>query len=117
MAKKERNPYQPLIVDPHGSVRFRENAIVNHLYEWAQARGMGLNEIACMEFEQDDRVQFAQLIGYSLKGFHELSYVPDEAALEATRLAKARSLKGNYNGCRDHGCEIHIGVEREDRKS
>jgi len=30
------------------------------------------------DFSQEDREQFAQLIGYSLSGFGELSYVSDE---------------------------------------
>jgi hypothetical protein len=39
-----------------------------------------MNTLATMTFSDDDRRQFAQLIGYSLSGYGELrSYVDDEA--------------------------------------
>lgn len=71
-----KNPVQP-IVEVNGTLRFKENAIVNTLYEFSKGKGMGLNEIACMKFSDDDRRQFAQLIGYSLCGYGELGYVRD----------------------------------------
>lgn len=37
-----------------------------------------MNALACLDFTQSDREQFAELIGYSLRGFSELSYVTDE---------------------------------------
>jgi hypothetical protein len=37
-----------------------------------------MNSLARMNFSNEDREQFAQLIGYSLSGFSELSYVSDE---------------------------------------
>lgn len=45
-----------------------------------------MNDLACMEFSQEDREQFAQLIGYSLSGYGDLSYVSDESydAAEST---------------------------------
>lgn len=84
-----KNPIQPLAEDAKGVLRFKENAIVNHLYEWAQTRGHGLNELACMDFSNDDRQQFAQLIGYSLSGYSELqSYVDDDAYNAAAAMAE-----------------------------
>lgn len=75
-----RNPIQPQIIDGNGTRRFKANAIVRHLLDWASERGMDLNEIAVMDFTDDDRQQFAQLIGYSLCGYGELrSYVSDDA--------------------------------------
>lgn len=106
-----RNPLQPLVVTDDGVIRFKGNAIVRALLDFASEKGMSLNEIACMNFTQDDQEQFAQLIGYSLLGFHELSYVSDETALTAS--VEARKIVPNANGCRDHKCEIHYGVERE----
>lgn len=73
------NPMQPFIKDAHGRTRFKANAIVDKLYEFAKQHGYGMNEIACDEFSNDDRMQFAQLIGYSLGGYGELSYVTDDA--------------------------------------
>lgn len=78
-------PIQPLYTDEHGVVRFKENAIVRQLLDFASERGMSLNEIARMPFSREDRVQFAQLIGYSLSGFGTLSYV-DNDTYEAASL-------------------------------
>jgi hypothetical protein len=70
-----KHPTQPLDVDEHGTLRFKSNAIVRHLLDHG---GIDLNALAVMDFSQEDREQFAQLIGYSLSGFGELSYVSDE---------------------------------------
>jgi hypothetical protein len=67
-----RHPVQPLVIDPHGRVRFKRNAIVDYLAEGK------LNDLARMDFPQEDWEQLAQLIGYSLDGFGTLSYVTDE---------------------------------------
>jgi hypothetical protein len=81
-----RNPIQPLAKDALGVLRFKENAIVRHLLDWARPHGMDLNKLACMDFTQDDREQFAQLIGYSLSGFAELSYVSDATYTAAAQM-------------------------------
>ena len=72
---KPQHPVQPLYKDDGGVIRFRENAIVRFLLD---AGPFALNQIALMPFDQNDREQFAQLIGYSLDGFGELSYVRTE---------------------------------------
>jgi hypothetical protein len=82
------NPIQPLATDAQGVLRFKENRMVSHLLDWAQSRGMGLNEMAAMDFSQDDREQFSQLIGYSLSGYADLSYVSDATYGAAQRLAE-----------------------------
>jgi len=71
---KPMHPLQPLVKDKQGVVRFKENAIVRFLLE---AGSIDLNQIGLMPFSDEDRVQFAQLIGYSLSGFGELPYVSD----------------------------------------
>jgi hypothetical protein len=76
-----RHPLQPLETDQQGRLRFKRNAIVDHL-----ARGK-LNDLAMMDFPQEDWEQLAQLIGYSLAGFGTLSYVSD-----ATYNAAAESV-------------------------
>jgi hypothetical protein len=97
-------PMQP-IVEVDGIIRFKENAIVSFLLDNG---GIDMNKISALGFSQEDRVQFAQLIGYSLSGFHELSYVPDDIALLASRIAKEAGFNGE--GCRDRGCKIHSGI-------
>ena len=88
MAK--RNPMQPIVMDGD-TARFKHNAIVKYLLSWSSPKGMDLNELAKMEFTREDREQFAQLIGYSLGGYADLSYVGDASVAEADRAA--RNLK------------------------
>lgn len=72
--KKAKHPIQPLVKDGHGVVRFKRNAIVRFLLD---AGPHDMNKLAVLDFSDEDREQFAQLIGYSLSGFGELSYVHD----------------------------------------
>ena len=72
-------PMQPLEFDDRGTLRFKENKIVRRLLDYSKQRGYGLNEIALEDFTDDDRMQLAQLIGYSLSGYGELSFVSDES--------------------------------------
>lgn len=70
-----KHPMQPIVVDENGTKRFKANAIVRYLVNHGS---INLNDIAALEFSQEDREQLAQLIGYSIGGFGELSYVSDE---------------------------------------
>jgi hypothetical protein len=87
MKVTHKNPFplQPLVKDERGTVRFRANAIVKWLLD---AKLIDMNRIATMQFDAEDREQFAMLIGYSLSGFSELSYVSDETVLAAELMAK-----------------------------
>ena len=99
-----RHPMQPVYQDDNDTLRFRENVIVRHLLDHGK---IDLNQIAMRDFPQEDREQFAQLIGYSISGYHELSYVSDESAAQASALAG--ELVPGVGGCRDAGCSIHGG--------
>jgi len=93
------HPNQPLSLDGHGILRFKENKIVNYILENG---GIDLNQIACVPFSQEDREQFAQLIGYSLGGFGELPYVSDKAYYTAqkeydNRVAKKDKTKSTID--------------------
>lgn len=83
-----KNPIQPLEPDKHKMLRFKSNAIVRHLLDNGK---IDMNALAMMEFSKDDRQQFAQLIGYSLSGYSELSYVDDDAYGAAEAMAKGKS--------------------------
>lgn len=81
-----KHPIQPLALDEQDVLRFKSNAIVNWLVDRDTKRNTvpgtsnssgGMNAIAREDFSQNDLVQFAQLIGYSLSGFGTLSYVAD----------------------------------------
>ena len=64
-------PLQPLHRDGCGVIRFKENKIVRYLLD---AGPFDMNQLALMSFPREDREQFAQLIGYSVSGFGDLSY-------------------------------------------
>lgn len=69
------HPPQPLIRASDGVVRFKENAIVRFLLRTGR---FTMNDLADMPFSVEDQTQFAQLIGYTLDVFGDLSYVTDE---------------------------------------
>jgi hypothetical protein len=74
--KLSKHPMQPIeMVD--GVARFKRNAIVGYL---ASGR---LNELAALDFPREDWEQLAQLIGYSVSGFGDLSYASEEAIEKA----------------------------------
>lgn len=76
------HPIQPLETDEQHSFRFKQNKIVSYLLDNG---GIDMNALAMLDFSVEDREQFAQLIGYSLSGFGELSYVrADTYAVAAT---------------------------------
>ena len=76
-----KHPIQPL-VNVEGIVRFKQNKIVRVLLDTGK---LNLNDLAVMPFDGEDWEQFAQLIGYSLSGFSDLSYVTDETYTEAAK--------------------------------
>lgn len=81
-----RHPIQPLSKDKNGTLRFKKNAIVRYLLD---AGPFDMNQLALMSFNNEDREQFAQLIGYSLSGFGELHYVSDEVYDKAVSQSEA----------------------------
>lgn len=72
---KLEHPNQPLGLDDKGVLRFKSNAIVKELLDFASSKGFDMNTIAAHVHSNEDRRQFAQLLGYSLNGYSELSYV------------------------------------------
>lgn len=77
-------PIQPLEKRTDGILRFTPNAVVRYLLDNGP---IDMNHLANCPFGNNDREQFAQLIGYSLSGFEELSYVSDETYEAAERMA------------------------------
>ena len=86
-------PMQPLCIDEHGVVRFKANLIVRFLLDTSP---FNLNQIAAMPFSREDREQLAQLIGYSVSGFSELSYATD-VTLAAAESARDVLMGGDLN--------------------
>lgn len=69
-------PDQPTAHDEEGVRRFVPNTLVRHLLD---EDGLDMNELAAVEATDEERAQFAQLIGYSVSRYADLSYVSDEA--------------------------------------
>lgn len=79
------HPIQPIVKDDNGVLRFKSNAIVEYLLHHGTT---DLNDLARLDFPKEDRQQFSQLIGYSLSGYGELSYVDDETYMTAEAMAE-----------------------------
>jgi len=92
MAHNKQTPMQSIILDLHGTPRFKKNAIVCHLFDRG---GITMNDIARQEFSDEDRMQFAQLIGYSTSGYGGLSYVSKSSRDKADRIAKRLLTESN----------------------
>ena len=71
---KQKHPIQPLIVDHNNVIRFKANEIVLKLLNDGP---FTMNDLY-IGFSDEDKMQFAQLIGYSLNGFGTLSYTDNE---------------------------------------
>jgi hypothetical protein len=85
-----KHPIQPL-ENIDGIPRFKANAIVRHLLDYGRSHGCGLNELHGMNFSKEDHIQLAQLIGYSLSGYGDLSYVDDDSYGAAVKMSKGKS--------------------------
>lgn len=74
---------------PNTSITIR----TTNLLDLCRVKGIcDLNQLAILPFDKEDRQQFAQLIGYSVEGYGELSYGCD--VVYDIAAAEARKLKG-----------------------
>ena len=90
MAKMPKTqPTQPIYLDENGTPRFKDNAIVRRLLD---EKVISLNQIAewLGDVSIEDAEQFWQLLGYSVSGYGDLSFVRREIVAEAD--AKAGAL-------------------------
>lgn len=92
--------HQPVQPVEGGSVlRFRANAIVKYLSDLCTQKGLcDMNQLAILPFSREDRVQFAQLIGYSVSGFTSLPYVTDEDIERANDEVRALTEHDELHG-------------------
>jgi len=80
-----KHPMQPIGLDDGDVPRFKANAIVKWLFDTDK---INLNEIVYKEgFSPEDLAQFWQLLGYSVSGYGDLSFIPQEITDEADRIA------------------------------
>lgn len=82
-------PMQPIEFDKDGVIRFKRNAIIDWLFNTYR---IDLNEIAihCQEAKVpvEDQEQFWQLLGYSVSGYGDLSFVRSETVRLADAIAE-----------------------------
>ncbi len=78
------HPIQELYRDKNGTIRFKPNLIVRFLLDNGE---FDMNSLAKIPFSDEDREQFAQLIGYSLGGLGELPYASHDTLFAATEIA------------------------------
>lgn len=67
----DEHPIQQIVLDEKGRARFRENTVVRAVFDNCK---FDMNTLNALFFSDDDRRQFAQLIGYSTSGYGELPY-------------------------------------------
>lgn len=86
-----RHARQPIGVADDGSVRFKQNAIVNWLVDTHHGGQSALNTIAVKvargEFRTADYVHLMQLIGRSVIGYCDITQVPRKAKVRARKEA------------------------------
>lgn len=67
-------PLQPVIRAEDGIIRFKRNPLVRFLLD---AGPFDLNFLAHIPATKEEHAQLAELIGYSVSGYGDLSYVSD----------------------------------------
>lgn len=103
---KARHPVQPAIQDEHGVHRYKPNKIVQYLQEISS-----LDELASMGFPDEDWEQFSQLIGYSVSGLCDLSYVTDRVANKGLR--RSEKLTEHLNRLMPKDDKESVSEEKE----
>jgi len=91
---------QPLILDTNGVVRFKANSLVTYLVNFASQSNMGVEYLwkQLPNIPEEDKEQFAQLIGYPVIGFGDLPFVSTEAFTKA--LKQRQKLLAKEKGSR-----------------
>lgn len=86
-----KHPMQAIVIAEDGVVRFQANGIIRWLVDSGH---INLNEVGLMHFDDEDRMQLAQLLGYSVSGFGELGYADPVVVSEADEKAEALYERG-----------------------
>lgn len=93
MPKEPKHSMQPVVL-VKDVVRFQVNPIVQYLLEHG---GIDMNKLSELRnsqgFTDEDYSHFAQLIGYSLSGWSDLSYVTEEEWRQAYQKNYERSKR------------------------
>lgn len=90
-------PMQPVVISANGCVRFKENRIVSALLDHGEKTGYSMNDIARGDFTGEERMQMAQLIGYSVSGYGDLSYASRESVAKADAAAESLAAQAKQD--------------------
>ena len=86
MSDRKPVAIQPVVMLDDGTPRFQSNRICQYLLD---AGPFNMNDVAMFPgISQEEREQFAQLIGYSVGGFEELHYASPKIVAKANRASK-----------------------------
>jgi hypothetical protein len=94
---KVTHAMQPIYLDPRGVIRFKANAIIRKFFcrdDEQMSRMISLNDIHVEDFPIEDVEQFWQLLGYSVSGYGDLSFVRKKTVALADRKAEALMKRG-----------------------
>ncbi len=100
-------PMQPIEMDSGGIIRFKGNGIVRYLLD---AGPFDMNQIAVLpNITREEASQFAQLIGYSVSGYGDLSYAVrvEEADAISDGVVDANRCPGPVKS--GHTCKLPAG--------
>lgn len=107
-----RMPLQPIIWAEDNVIRFRKNRLVEYLLDHGP---FDMNHLALLpEISADERAQFAAMVGYSVSGWGDLSYVNEDCRGEmedADRIAAAMVEERRFNALLD---EVEPEPEEEE---
>ena len=73
------------LVDVNGVIRFKQNAVIGWLFKQGH---LNLNRIPVDELPLEDVEEFWQMLGYSVSGYSELSFIRPETVAEVDEAAE-----------------------------
>ena len=85
MGKERKHPMQRIEFADDGVIRFRANKIIRDLVDQGV---IDLNKVAAGGYSAADQMQLAQLIGYSVSGYGDLSYASRKSVRMADEIAE-----------------------------
>lgn len=75
-----KHPMQPIGFAEGNVVRFKANKVIQWLFDTGK---LDLNAMAMQNFSKQDTEQIAQLLGYSVCGYSDLSYATKKSKDQA----------------------------------
>lgn len=107
LADLGRRPSQPIVKDEQGIERYRENKVVMTLFKES---GFDMNRLAEMGFSDEDRSQFAQLIGYSVSGYGDLDYAQN-VARDTSYVDRCLDLESKLSKVTEERDQLKLGID------